>query len=135
VALQAFEAIAKEGRKYGVALVVVSQRPTDVSSTILSQCHNFVIMRLTNDYDRTMVERLIPETLAGVTSLLPVLDVGEAVVIGDALLLPTRVRLDRPAVAPASGTQPYWTLWAERSSSPEAIEAGAEALRNQFRQG
>jgi hypothetical protein len=135
VALQAFEGIAKEGRKYGVALVVVSQRPTDVSRTILSQCHNFVIMRVTNDYDRGMIERLIPETLAGVTNVLPVLDVGEAVVIGDALLLPTRIKLDRPTVAPASDTQPYWTLWAQQASSHEAISAATEALRNQYRQG
>jgi Helicase HerA, central domain len=135
VALQAFEAIAKEGRKHGVALVVVSQRPTDVSRTILSQCHNFVIMRVTNDYDRGMIERLIPETLAGVTNVLPVLDVGEAVVIGDALLLPTRIKLDRPTFAPASDTQPFWTLWAQQASSHEAISAGTEALRNQYRQG
>jgi Helicase HerA, central domain len=135
VALQAFEGIAKEGRKYGVALVVVSQRPTDVSRTILSQCHNFVIMRVTNDYDRGMIERLIPEALAGVTNVLPVLDVGEAVVIGDGLPLPTRIKLDRPALAPASDTQPYWTLWAQRPPSREAISVGTEALRNQFRQG
>jgi hypothetical protein len=134
VALRAFESIAKEGRKYGVALVVVSQRPTDVSRTILSQCHNFMIMRVTNDYDRAMIERLIPETLAGVTTILPVLDIGEAIVIGDALLLPTRIKLDPPVVAPASDTQPYWSLWSERASSTEAIAAGAEAARNQFRE-
>jgi DNA helicase HerA-like ATPase len=133
VALRAFEAIAKEGRKYGVALLVVSQRPTDVSRTILSQCHNFMIMRVTNDYDRAMIERLIPETLAGVTTVLPVLDIGEAIVIGDALLLPTRIKLDQPRVPPASATHPYWSIWAERASSPEAIAAAAEAARNQFR--
>jgi DNA helicase HerA-like ATPase len=134
VALRAFESIAKEGRKYGVALVVVSQRPTDVSRTILSQCHNFMIMRVTNDYDRAMIERLIPETLAGVTTILPVLDIGEAIVIGDALLLPTRIKLDPPMAAPASDTQPYWSLWSDRASSAEAIAAGAEAARNQFRE-
>jgi Helicase HerA, central domain len=132
-ALRAFEAIAKEGRKYGVGLVVVSQRPADVSRTILSQCNNFVIMRITNDYDRSMVEQLLPETLTGVTGALPALDVGEAVVIGDALVLPSRVRLDPPAIKPASATQPYWTLWANQPSSREAITAGAEALRNQSR--
>jgi uncharacterized protein len=133
VALRAFEAIAKEGRKYGVSLLVVSQRPTDVSRTILSQCNNFVIMRLTNDYDQAVIERLVPETLSGVTGVLPVLDVGEAVVIGDALLLPSRLKFDPPARKPASATQPYWSLWAERPSSRQAIAAGVEALRNQLR--
>ncbi len=132
-ALDVFEAIAKEGRKYGVGLVVVTQRPTDVSSTILSQCNNFVIMRLTNDHDRSMVERLIPEHLAGVTGVLPALEPGEGVVVGDALLLPTRIEFDPPAVKPASTTQPYWSLWTERSSNGDAIAAGVEALRNQLR--
>ncbi len=132
-ALEVFEAIAKEGRKYGVGLVVVTQRPTDVSSTILSQCNNFVVMRLTNEHDRTMIERLIPEHFAGVTGVLPALEPGEGVVIGDALLLPSRVEFDPPRVKPASTTQPYWSLWTERPSSQEAIAAGVEALRNQLR--
>ena len=134
-AVETFEAIAKEGRKYGVGLLVVSQRPSDVSRTILSQCHNFVIMRVTNDHDRGMIERLIPETFAGVTGALPVLDVGEAIVIGDALPLPSPIKLDAPAVPPASGTQPYWSLWSQHASSRDAIADGAEALRNQFRAG
>jgi hypothetical protein len=132
-ALGAFEAIAKEGRKHGVGLVVVTQRPTDVSGTILSQCNNFVVMRLTNDHDRTTVERLIPETLSGVTGVLPALEPGEAVVVGDAVLLPTRLHFDPPAVKPASATQPYWSLWANQPSNREAIAAGVEALRNQLR--
>jgi uncharacterized protein len=132
-ALQAFEAIAKEGRKYGVALLVVSQRPTDVSRTILSQCNNFVIMRMTNDYDQAMIERLVPETLSGMTGVLPVLDTGEAVVIGDALLLPSRVKFEAPTRKPASATQPYWSLWAGQPSNRKAIAAGVEALRNQRR--
>ena len=133
VALTAFESIAKEGRKYGVSLVLVSQRPTDVSRTILSQCNNFLVMRVVNDYDRAIIERLIPETLGSVAGVLPSLDVGEALAIGDALLLPARIKFDAPAVKPASDTQPYWTLWARQPSSQEAIAAGAEALRNQSR--
>jgi hypothetical protein len=132
-ALGAFEAIAKEGRKYGVALFVVSQRPDDVSRTILSQCNNFIVMRTANDRDQAMIERLIPETVAGVKGVLPVLDVGEAVVIGDALLLPKRLRFDVPKMPPTSTTQPYWTLWSERPSTRAAIDAGVEALRNQAR--
>ena len=132
-ALHAFESIAKEGRKYGVSLLVVSQRPSDVSRTILSQCNNFMIMRVTSDRDREMIERLMPESLSGVMDVLPALEIGEAVVVGDALLIPTRIKLDAPTIRPASGTQPYWTLWSERPSSEQAIAAGVEALRRQLR--
>lgn len=75
-ALETFEAIAKEGRKYGIALLVVSQRPADISRTILSQCNNFIVMRSTSDEDQAVVERLVPETLGTVTSILPLLDGG-----------------------------------------------------------
>ena len=132
-ALDAFEAVAKEGRKYGVSLFVISQRPGDVSHTILSQCNNFIVMRTANDRDQAMVERLISDTIPGVKGVLPVLEIGEAVVIGDALLLPNRLKFDPPEVAPASTTQPYWTLWTERPSTRDAIEDGVEALRNQAR--
>jgi len=133
VALDAFEAIAKEGRKYGVCLAVVSQRPSDVSRTILSQCNNFVIMRLTNDQDQDVVSRVVPDALASVTGVLPLLDVGEAIVVGDALLLPLRIKLDAPAIGPASATMPYWSMWSSKSSSDDAIAAGVEALRHQWR--
>ena len=133
VALEAFETIAKEGRKYGVCLVVVSQRPSDVSRTILSQCNNFVIMRLTNDQDQDVVSRVVPGTAAGITGLLPLLDVGEAIVVGDALLLPLRIQLDVPDSRPASSTLPYWSMWANHASSYDAIAAGVGALRQQWR--
>ena len=133
VALEAFETIAKEGRKYGVCLVVVSQRPSDVSRTILSQCNNFVIMRLTNDQDQDVVSRVVPGTAAGINGLLPLLDVGEAIVVGDALLLPLRIQLDMPHSRPARATLPYWSMWANHASSYDAIAAGVGALRQQWR--
>jgi hypothetical protein len=132
-ALHSFEAIAKEGRKYGVGLVVVSQRPADVSGTILSQCNNFVIMRLTNDWDQSMVERLVPQNLTGVVGMLPALEPGEAILVGDALLLPTRIKFDPPSSQPASATQAYWSLWRDKASSREAIAAGVDALQTQLR--
>jgi uncharacterized protein len=133
VAREAFETIAKEGRKYGVCLAIVSQRPSDVSRTILSQCNNFIVMRLTNDRDQEVVSRLVPASLSTVTRLLPMLDVGEAILIGDALLLPLRIKLDPPRVAPASATLAYWSLWSRKPSSVDAIAAGVEALQTQWR--
>jgi DNA helicase HerA-like ATPase len=133
VAREVFEMIAKEGRKYGVCLAVVSQRPSDVSRTILSQCNNYIVMRLTNDRDQDVVSRLLPSSLTSVTGMLPMLDVGESLVIGDAVLLPMRIKLDRPRVAPASATFPYWSMWSRKASSPDAIAGGVESLVTQWR--
>jgi uncharacterized protein len=132
-ALRAFEQIAKEGRKWGVALLIVSQRPADVSRTVLAQCNNFIVMRLTNDQDQRVVSQLVPESLTRLTDILPFLDVGEAVVLGDSLLLPTRLKFDPPAVPPASATRDFWNDWASQPSSEQAIVDGVEALRRQVR--
>jgi hypothetical protein len=132
-ALGAFERIAKEGRKYGFSLLVVSQRPSDVSKTILSQCNNFLSLRLTNDSDQAVITRLMPDSLAGLTSILPLLDTGEALMLGDAVLLPSRIRLDKPIITPNSATREFWKEWGSRSSDAEAINQAVEALRSQTR--
>jgi hypothetical protein len=132
-ALAAFERIAKEGRKYGVALFIVSQRPSDVSRTILSQCNNFLAMRLTNDRDQAVVRRFVSESLSGLIDTLPLLDVGEALILGDAMLLPTRVKLNKPKIEPASATRDFWTDWGTVRPDPDVIAASVEALRRQVR--
>jgi hypothetical protein len=132
-AMERFEMIAKEGRKYGVCLAVVSQRPSELNKTVLSQCNNFVIMRLSNDQDHAMIVHLVPGAFAGVADLLPTLDVGEAVVVGDAVPLPVRIKLAKAECGPDSNTMPYWSLWSSKPSNPEAIVAGVGALRTQSR--
>ncbi|MHB8655572.1 MAG: ATP-binding protein [Terriglobia bacterium] len=132
-ALYAFERIAKEGRKYGVSLLVVSQRPSDVSRTILSQCNNFLILRLTNDEDQNVVRRLMPDSLAGVLDGLPLLDTGEAVLLGDAILLPARIKLKMPSIEPLSATREFWTEWGEKEPDQSAVAAAVETLRRQSR--
>lgn len=112
ISVEIFERIAKEGRKYGVGLVVISQRPSEVNRTVLSQCNNLVAMRLTNGDDQSVVRRLLPDSLAGFGDLLPVLDTGEALVVGDASLLPTRIRISTPLHRPNSGTVEFWERWA-----------------------
>jgi DNA helicase HerA-like ATPase len=133
VALRAFEEIAKEGRKYGVSMVVVSQRPADISRTVVAQCNNFIVMRLTNDRDQHVIEQLVPESLARITDVLPLLEVGEAVVLGDALLLPTPVRFEAPLVKPASATRAFWNDWSAQPTSTSAIVDGLESWRRQSR--
>jgi DNA helicase HerA-like ATPase len=111
ISIQIFERIAKEGRKYGVSLVVVTQRPSEVNKTILSQCSNFVAMRLTNSDDQAVIKKLLPDSLGGFSDILPTLDTGEALVVGDASLLPTRIRIDEPINKPDSGTIEFWKEW------------------------
>lgn len=132
-ALYSFERIAKEGRKYGVSLLVVSQRPSDVSRTILSQCNNFLILRLTNDQDQNVVRRLMPDSLAGVLDGLPLLDTGEALLLGDAILLPARIKLKFPTIEPLSQTRNFWQEWGEVVPDSAAVAAAVETLRRQSR--
>lgn len=132
-ALGSFERIAKEGRKYGFSLLVVSQRPSDVSRTILSQCNNFLALRLTNDSDQNVIKRLMPDSLVGLTAMLPLLDTGEALLLGDAVLLPTRIKLDRPRVKPDSATRNFWKEWGTLQPEEKLLEAAVECLRSQTR--
>lgn len=128
--LKNFERIAKEGRKYGVSLVVISQRPADVSKTILSQCGNFIAMRLTNPEDQNVIRRLFPDNLGDFAEMLPILDVGEGLVVGDASLLPSRVILDKPQIQPNSSTVDFWDRWSEDKQS-STWEKAVKALRQQ----
>ena len=91
---ESIERVAKEGRKYGVTLAIVSQRPSEVSETIFSQCNNFIAMRLTNPEDQNYVRRLLPDTLGNLTDSLPTLQAGEALVIGDSVPIPSIVNID-----------------------------------------
>jgi uncharacterized protein len=111
VSIDIFERIAKEGRKYGVSLIVISQRPSEVNKTVLSQCSNFVSMRLTNAEDQGVIKKLLPDSLGGFSEILPTLDTGEALVVGDASLLPSRIRIDEPRNRPNSGTVDFWDQW------------------------
>ncbi|TDN80604.1 hypothetical protein DET49_13119 [Salegentibacter sp. 24] len=128
--LQSFERIAKEGRKYGISLVVISQRPADVNKTVLSQCGNFVAMRLANPEDQNVIKRLFPDSLGGFADLLPILDVGEALIVGDASLLPSRVLIDKPKIQPKSATVDFWDEWDTNKKSTGITDA-VEALRKQ----
>lgn len=123
VAVEIFERIAKEGRKYGIGLVVISQRPSEVNRTVLSQCNNVIAMRLTNGEDQGVIKRLLPDSLGSFGDLLPVLDVGEALVVGDASLLPTRIRISEPKMQPDSQTVAFWDRWNEADSKSDTSNA------------
>lgn len=88
------ERIVKEGRKYGVGLLLVSQRPSEIRSTVLSQVGTFVVLRLTNQTDRNLVRATLPDHLGGLFDVVPVLRTGEVVLVGEAVHLPTRAIID-----------------------------------------
>lgn len=130
VSVQIFERIAKEGRKYGLGLVVISQRPSEVNRTVMSQCNNLIAMRLTNGDDQNVVRRLLPDSLGGFGDLLPILDTGEALVVGDATLLPTRIRIAEPENKPDSATIAFWDRWSS-DEAKDSIQTAVESWRRQ----
>lgn len=95
-AAEAVRRIAKEGRKYGISAMIVSQRPAEIDPTILSQCGTIVAMRLGNDIDRRHITSAASDTLEGLFSMLPVLRIGEAIVVGEAVNLPLRAVVQPP---------------------------------------
>lgn len=111
----AIERIAKEGRKYGITLGIVSQRPSEISETIFSQCNNFIAMRLTNPDDQNYVKRLLPDSLGNLTETLPALKTGEALLIGDSIVMPSIVKIDEcKDHFPSSNDIKYLEIWKEK---------------------
>lgn len=110
---ESIERIAKEGRKYGITLLLASQRPSEISETIFSQCSNFLALRLTNPSDQNYVKRLLPDTMGNLVDRMPSLRAGESLLIGDAVVLPSVVQIDMCDPTPASSDIPYWQLWQE----------------------
>ena len=111
---ESIERIAKEGRKYGVSLLLASQRPSEISDTIFSQCSNFIAMRLTSPTDQSYVNRLLPDAMGSMMNKLPSLKVGEALLLGEAVVLPSVVQIGRCAPEPSSNDIPYLQLWKEK---------------------
>src|ERR1700723_526586 len=94
----AVQRIVKEGRKYGIAAMIVSQRPSEIDPTVLSQCGTMIAMRLSNASDRSHVTSAVTDNLEGLLSMLPVLRTGEAIVVGEAVHLPLRTLLAPPSM-------------------------------------
>ncbi len=108
---KSMERIAKEGRKYGVGLAIVSQRPHEISETVLAQCGTFVCLRITNPDDQGYVRKLVPESEGDLVSVLAGLGRGEALVLGEAVPLPTRLQFDKPEPPPNSDDVDFYNQW------------------------
>lgn len=119
VASDIVKRIAKEGRKYGIGAMLVSQRPAEVDETVLSQCGTIVALRLSNPADRTRVKGALPDNLSGLMDLLPVLRTGEAIIAGEAARLPVRCRVTLPQEIhqPRSADPKVTEAWSQRRQS------------------
>ena len=120
--------IAKEGRKYGVGLMVVTQRPSDVDNSVLSQCGTMLALRVSNPNDRSAVSSSIPDDLGGLTELLPSLRTGEVLVLGDALQVPSRIRIQKAKRKPIGEDPILPDAW--RQSPRPDVRHYREAVRN-----
>lgn len=128
----AFERIAKEGRKFGLSLMIASQRPSEISQTIISQCANFVSHRLQNPDDIDHFRRIIPMQARRLLDQVTILASGEAIVFGSAFHIPTRVQFDRPTPGPYSQTAAPYLEWSkEIEPFPLAEVINAWGLRPQ----
>lgn len=126
--------VAKEGRKYGVGLMVVTQRPSEIDSTVLSQCGTMIALRTTNPSDRSRVAGSFPDDLGGLVDLLPSLRTGEALLVGEAMAVPSRVRV-RLSNSPETGADPKVVDRWQQGERPDAIlyQTALEHWRNQTR--
>lgn len=123
LAREAANRIAREGRKYGIGLTVVTQRPSELPPTALSQCGTIIALRLTNGTDQGTVKAALPDSVAGLADVLPSLRTGEAIVSGEAVTLPTRALIDMPNPAPdaADPTLEAWRLPASANNLSGAV--------------
>jgi len=131
-ARKSMERIAKEGRKYGVGLAVVSQRPHEVSETVLAQCGTFICLRITNPEDQAYVRRLVPESEGDLVSVLAGLGRGEALVLGEAVPLPTRLQFDAPNPTPNSDDIDFYGMWRDGPTDLD-VDAIVKRWRSQER--
>jgi hypothetical protein len=114
---EAFERIAREGRKFGLGLVLSSQRPSELSPTVLAQCNTFLLHRLVNDSDQNLVARLVPDNVDGLLRELPSLPSRQAILLGWATSLPVLVEIDElnESHRPLSADPDFWSVWTNQS--------------------
>jgi uncharacterized protein len=119
--------IAREGRKYGIGLLLVTQRPTELPKTALAQCGTVIALRLSNSEDQNTIRAALPDNVAGLSAVLPSLRTGEALVSGEAVVLPARMLLDMPNPRPLAD-DPSLTPWRGEPQIPN-VRPPLEAWR------
>ena len=122
--------IAREGRKYGVGLLLVTQRPSELPDTALAQCGTILALRLSNSEDQGTIRAALPDMISGLASVLPSLRTGEGIVSGESVVLPARVILDLPK-PPPDAADPSLAPWREEPRTPD-VSAALAAWRGTF---
>ena len=132
---KALSRIAKEGRKYGVGLGLISQRPSELSESILSQCNTLIALRMSNERDQQFVRRMLPESILSLVDVLPALRTREALVIGEGSMIPMRLQFsDLPEdKRPHSANVPFSDLWSQDSADAEYVKDVIHRWRRQER--
>ena len=134
-AQEAIRRIAKEGRKYGIGLLLVSQRPSEVEATVLSQCNSWIILRITNEADREHVRAILPDSMDGLAKMLSGLRRQEAIFVGQAAVLPSRIliRSLRPEQLPRSNDIDFEKGWQAAAMTEAQLAAIANKWRYQIK--
>jgi len=134
-AQEAIRRIAKEGRKYGVGLLLVSQRPSEVEATVLSQCNSWIVLRITNDADRDHVRSILPDSMSGLTKMLSGLRRQEAIFVGQAAMLPSRILIRdlKPEQLPKSNDIDFDKGWQNDATPDSQIQDVVNRWRYQRR--
>src|SRR5690606_2190922 len=116
ISKKVFERIAREGRKFGVSLLISSQRPSELSKTVLSQCNSFIIHRLQNPEDQRYIRQLVSSANEDILQQLPILPQQQAIIMGDAVRTPVQVRINNASPKPDSDNPQFIKKWLEAPS-------------------
>ena len=132
---QALSRIAKEGRKYGVGLGLISQRPSELAESILSQCNTLIALRMSNEQDQNFVQRALPDSVRSLVSILPTLRTQEALVVGEGTVVPVRLRFNDLDAAhmPQSADVPFAALWETDGAEADHVANVVKRWRMQER--
>ncbi len=128
--VEIFENIAKEGRKFGITLFVASQRPSELNKTIMAQCANYIVMKLNNENDKSMIKGMMPAGSADVIETTTMFSPGDCLVVGDACPIPLKIHVELAKERPQSKTIPFWDEWSKERESVDYAACLEEYLEN-----
>lgn len=128
--VEIFEDIAKEGRKFGITLFVASQRPSELNKTIMAQCANYIVMKLNNENDKSMIKGMMPAGSADVIETTTMFSPGDCLVVGDACPIPLKIHVKLAKERPQSKTIQFWDEWGKERGSVDYADCLEEYLEN-----
>ena len=128
--VEIFENIAKEGRKFGITLFIASQRPSELNKTIMAQCANYIVMKLNNENDKSMIKGMMPSGSADVIETTTMFSSGDCIVVGDACPIPLKIHVELASERPQSKTIDFWDEWSKERENVDYAACLEEYLEN-----